>query len=208
MRGRIVHAGLQHTYGYLFSVIDTPFGRKRARWITTDLERGLGIEASLLGPAPKQGTLLANLTWLLGHIVFREEPRVLRRLQQHAQTVSKELVRYDYSRLDVVRVVEEAPLTPREAKLRIITDLVHLPHAPSKRDSESHLLIYALQSGERTAPRLITAFGVSQAFVESLTASVPSHGEVEIRLRFNAYHPALYGRTVMGRRFIAGPNQN
>src|SRR6185312_10106073 len=29
MRGRIVHAGLEHTYGYLFSLIETPFGYKR-----------------------------------------------------------------------------------------------------------------------------------------------------------------------------------
>ena len=27
MRGRFVQAGLQHTYGYLFSLIDTPYGR-------------------------------------------------------------------------------------------------------------------------------------------------------------------------------------
>src|SRR5262245_47126296 len=31
MPGRIVHAGLQHTYGYLFSLIETPYGFKRDR---------------------------------------------------------------------------------------------------------------------------------------------------------------------------------
>src|SRR5256885_4802858 len=39
MRGRIVHAGLQHSYGYLFSLIDTPYGAKRDRWVSTELER-------------------------------------------------------------------------------------------------------------------------------------------------------------------------
>src|SRR5262245_13206806 len=32
-RGRFVHAGLLHTYGYLFSLIETPYGAKRDRWV-------------------------------------------------------------------------------------------------------------------------------------------------------------------------------
>jgi hypothetical protein len=60
MRGRFVHAGLQHTYGYLFGLIDTPFGPKRNRWLTTDLEKGFAVDASLWGERPKQGTLLGK----------------------------------------------------------------------------------------------------------------------------------------------------
>src|SRR5437660_421137 len=71
MRGRFVHAGLQHTYGYLFSLIDTPYGAKRDRWLTTDLENGFGLDPTLLGDRPRKGTLLGNLTWFIGRIVFR-----------------------------------------------------------------------------------------------------------------------------------------
>jgi len=37
------HAGLQHTYGYLFSEIETPYGMKRDRWTETTLENALDI---------------------------------------------------------------------------------------------------------------------------------------------------------------------
>src|SRR5262245_4006145 len=57
VRGRVVHAGLQHTYGYLFSLIQTPYGFKRDRWTSTDLERGLGVDLTLLGERPAAGTL-------------------------------------------------------------------------------------------------------------------------------------------------------
>src|SRR5262249_2770464 len=80
MRSPVVHAGLQHTYGYLFSLIETPYGAKRDRWVTTDLETGFGLELSLLGEKPHDGTLLANLTWFLGRIVFRGRPASLPRL--------------------------------------------------------------------------------------------------------------------------------
>src|SRR5690242_5335072 len=60
LAGPIVHAGLQHTYGYLLSTISTPYGFKRDRWSNTALEQGFGLPADVLGPNPSQGTLLAN----------------------------------------------------------------------------------------------------------------------------------------------------
>src|SRR5262245_61263712 len=47
MRGRIVHAGLEHTYGYLFSLIETPYGAKRDRWTSVSMERGFGVDRTL-----------------------------------------------------------------------------------------------------------------------------------------------------------------
>ncbi|MGC3970942.1 MAG: hypothetical protein QM775_27505 [Pirellulales bacterium] len=41
MRGEVVHAGLLHTYGYLFSVIDTPYGAKTRSLGSTLHRRGL-----------------------------------------------------------------------------------------------------------------------------------------------------------------------
>src|SRR5436190_9017644 len=81
MRGRFVHAGLQHTYGYLFSLIETPYGYKRDRWVSEEWEIGFGMDRSLLAPEPRAGTLLANLTWFMGRIVFRDCPRLRRALE-------------------------------------------------------------------------------------------------------------------------------
>jgi hypothetical protein len=190
MAGRIVHAGLQHTYGYLFSVIETPYGFKRDRWITTDMEKGFGIDVSLLGERPKVGTLLANLAYFLGRIVLCFQPRRLRGLEGIASAVATELTRYDYSRLQTRRLV-------------LFTDMVPYVHPPRKPNAESTLLIYSVQRGLRARAQLLTAFPVTPAAVKEITAHVPTHGE--ICLRYNAYVRGLYGRTVIGQRYFADP---
>ncbi len=63
------HAGLLHTYGYLFSNLETPYGRKRARWLNPDLERALRLPPGTLGPRPPSGTLLGNLTVVLRQLL-------------------------------------------------------------------------------------------------------------------------------------------
>jgi hypothetical protein len=206
MTGRVVHAGLQHTYGYLFSLLDTPYGAKRDRWVSTELERGFGIDLSLLGDQPKQGTLLANLTWFLGQIIFRDRPRSLRRLEQNAATVAPELVGYDFARLPVCRIVEQAVLSGNSTKeVLLITDLVPFPYARPDLSVESTLLVYAVQNGARAPVKLITAFSVKPQVVREIKASVPPRGTVELRLRYNAYVSGLYGRTGLGRRYLAKP---
>ena len=44
---RIVHAGFEHTYGYIFSTLKTPYGYKRARWVRNEIETGFGGHISL-----------------------------------------------------------------------------------------------------------------------------------------------------------------
>jgi hypothetical protein len=198
-RGRVTHAGLQHTYGYLFSLIETPYGFKRDRWVSTDLERGLGIDLSLLGERPAAGTLLANATWLLGRVAFRGRPDALARLTREARAVAPELVAYDFARLSVCRIEECVPLpgkSRRAAALR--TDLVRLPLAPDG----DRLLVYSVQIGARGLPRLITAFPVGVALAADLAASARPGGETPICLQYNAYVPRLYGATVPGRRSL------
>ena len=41
---KVVHAGTEHTYGYLFSLLKTPFGYKRARWVAPDFNDGFGLK--------------------------------------------------------------------------------------------------------------------------------------------------------------------
>jgi hypothetical protein len=199
VRSRVVHAGLQHTYGYLFSLIQTPFGFKRDRWTTTDLERGLGIDLSLLGERPAAGTLLANATWLLGQVAFRGQHAVLDRLAGEAAAVAPALVAYDYSALSVCRIEERAtpPGTIRR-EVRLVTDLVTLPRAPD----DDRLLVYSAQAGARAPLRLVTAFPVRPGVAEELRASAVPGGPAEVRLRYNAYVPGLQGQTLPGRRAL------
>lgn len=210
MRGRVVHAGLQHTYGYLFSLIETPFGAKRDRWLSTDMERGLGIERSLLSYRPRAGTLLANATWLMGHIAFRDVPVLLRKLTKLSRAVAPELQNFDFTQLAPARLVETVNgVGPRRRQVRLITDLLPYPHARSERRQENSLLIYSVQTGGSVTRKLITAFPVSQQVVTELQASAATSGVAPTRPRYNAYVPGFGGKTRNGvRRFYGPTNQN
>lgn len=201
MRGRVIHAGLQHTYGYLFSLIDTPYGAKRDRWVSTDLERGFGLELSLLGDRPRQGTLLANLTWFLAQIVYRGQAPVPRRLRQDVRAVAPALVDYDYTHLPLGRVEEEVTVVAGNTRrtVAIFTDLIPFPKPPADPGAESTLLSYSVQTGVRSSLKLITAFPVRPQVATELW-SAASEGRARVRLRYNAYVPGLFGRTVPGRR--------
>jgi hypothetical protein len=204
MRGRIVHAGLQHTYGYLFSLIDTPYGAKRDRWLSTDMERGLGIDLSLLGDRPNSGTLLANLTWFVGQIVFRDRPRLRQRFEATTAAVAPSLLRYDYARLDVCRIMEQVVLPSKPAReVSLVTDLLRYPHPPVDSTQDDTLLLYSIQQGN-SALKLITAFPVRPATVRELRASVRP-GKVQVRPRYNAYVHGFPTTALPGHRFFAAP---
>jgi hypothetical protein len=207
MRGRIVHAGLQHTYGYLFSLIDTPYGAKRDRWVSTELERGFGLDLSLLGDRPRAGTLLANLTWFLGQIAYRGRPRCLRQLQGNAPAVAPALLDNDFARVPVSRIEEQAIRTGKTSwPVWLFTDLVPFPNPPADPGAENALLIYSVQTGARSPLKLITAFPIRPDVARQLQAAVPTRGHAEVRLRYNAYVPGLFGRTVTGwRRLVPLP---
>lgn len=204
MRGRVVHAGLQHTYGYLFSLIQTPYGFKRDRWVSTDLERGLGIDLTLLGERPRAGTLLANATWLLGRIAFRGRFDALPPLVKEVRAVAPELAAYDTHRLSVERIEERVTLARKHQREVILrTDLVRLPLAPDG----DRLLVYSVQAGGRALPRLITAFPVTPTLAADLVAAARPGGEAPIRLQYNAHVPGLAGATVPGWRGLVAANQ-
>ncbi len=190
-----VHAGLEHTYGYLFSVLRTPYGFKRARWVRGELERGFGLPRGLLGPAPRQGTLLANATYLLGRLAFRGEPAELRRLEEGRRAAAPALRALDFARLDVRRLEEEVALGERRVLLR--TDLVAFP---STGTANSRLLVYSVRD-ERGA-RLITAFPVAESFASRLLAPAEL-GDTPVSSRYNAYVPGLTGAARPGKRRLA-----
>jgi hypothetical protein len=93
----------------------------------------------------------------------------------------------------------------RRRAVSIFTDLLAFPHPPA--NAENTLLIYSLQTGHRSPARLVTAFPVHAEMVRKILADVPSRGKVPVRLRYNAYVPGLFGRTVSGRRYFAPPDR-
>jgi len=182
------HAGLQHTYGYLFSEIQTPYGMKRDRWTETGLERALDLPEDTLGPQPQHGTLLGNVTWLAGTIAFRQHPAARDRLNAWlTHKVAAELVAADFAQLPQQRLVETVsdPLTNRRWQLQ--TDLVCL------KGPRQWLLVYSLHS--RTAGRqqhqLITLFPVTNANRRELIDRAGTPRRSDIRLRFNAWLPRM-----------------
>ena len=208
MRGRAVHAGLLHTYGYLFSSIKTPYGLKRDRWLSQSLEQGLGLEESLLSDRPHSGTLLGNVTWLFGKIAFREHSAALRRLESCGASVAAELRSRDFTSKKNLRIIEEArPQGGTGARrrtpsgvVRLITDLVPYRHKPTNPTADDTLLVYSLQIG-RTAPQLITGFPIQQAAARALRESVDEPSPVEIRPRYNAAVPG-FASPRPGRRYV------
>jgi len=204
MHGRNVHAGLLHTYGYLFSLIDTPYGAKRDRWILEHLENGFGLSPKLLSDTPAEGTLLANVTWFFGQFAFRDDATRLRRLRQAVSHAAGELVEYDFTAPPVRRIVEVVRTPTTGRAVRIFTDLVAFPHPPKSSAADHTLLVYSLQNGVRSPSKLITGFSLRQEAVDELLGAIPRHGSAEVRLRYNAYLSGLYARTLRGRRRLAG----
>jgi hypothetical protein len=201
MRGPDAPAGLQHTYGYLFSLIDTPYGAKRERWLSTDLERGFGIDESLLSDNPRAGTLLANATWLAGQIAFRSEARQCRRLQAQAAAAAPELTAYDFALHGARRIVEEAMLPGPGRLVQMITDLVPFPSV-RRAARDDTLLVYSARTGAAGPLRLVTMFPVGAQTVRALEDSLPARGRVAVRPRYNAYIRGWPDGEVMGRRFL------
>ena len=178
------HAGLTHTYGYLFSLLKTRYGFKRERWTSGVIARGLGLPAHLISPNPQSGTLLLNVTWLLTRIAFS---RSQQRSFFKETLVPSELATLDFKRLKIQRLEEKIPVT-RSRKLRnrvtsIFSDLVTFPK-PQKENSV--LLIYSYRFGNEQ--KLISCFPISATACEEIL-NQPFGSSVRIRPRYNAHIP-------------------
>lgn len=202
MEGLTVHAGLQHTYGYLLSTIVTPFGYKRDRWLSPRLEQGFGLPPDVLGPAPSQGTLLANATVFAGSIAFRGNSNATKALRKVSSFAATAIRKMNFARVDHTRITESVSLRDslgRFRSVRIQTDLIPFPHAVAG-GADNWLLVYACHDSSQPGPRLITLFTISPTFAAELTDPVRFGPAVEIRTRFNAYVAGISGKTLIGRR--------
>ncbi len=195
------HAGLQHTYGYLLSLIETPFGFKRDRWITTTIEDGFGLPANSLQAFPTRGTLLVNLTAFLSQLSLADQNRL--------KTIGAvaNFDRVEFSQIRGQRIVEQANFRDRlnaPQRIEIRTDIIPFLH--TGRDAQS-LLVYSLRRNSRPA-KLITTFPIGTAAAAELLDRSRFGGKQPIRLRFNAYLEGFPPAGTIGKRLHAelGPS--
>ena len=193
---RTPHAGLQHTYGYLFSTIETEYGFKRDRWVKSSIGLAVGFDSTVLGPHPDQGTLLANATWLSGQIAFRGHRERLRRLRSFlSKKFHGELSKFDVTRFKHVRLLETARTSWRK-KTRswtLQTDIIESTMRPGRM-----LLVYSIVDNDKQTHELITLFPTTSDTRDALVDRAGTRKRSDIRIRYNAYVPALKGRVLSG----------
>jgi hypothetical protein len=171
-----VHAGIIHTYGYLFSTIETPYGYKRKRWIEPTLNTGFTLTSQALSPFTIEGGMLSNITFFAGKLVFKSNER---QTQLAAlKNVANEVFTYDYSKLTKFRLEEETE------KYVLVTTFVEIP---TKNDENYYLLIYSTVNKQTREEKLITAFPVNRETFQKTTAPSELGDNKKITLRYNAY---------------------
>ncbi len=178
---RYSHAGLEHTFGYLFSTLQTAFGFKRARWIGTDIEVGFGLPVGMMSPFPSEGTLFSNVTYLAAHIAFRDKPELIAIAENNSYAVSAEVKALAKSKF-TIRRLEESVEQPLAAKIH--TDIVTFPNAPATQ-SNQFWLVYSIDN------HLITAFPVGKSFVDGVFDLSLQGSGVVIQTKYNAYIPGI-----------------
>ena len=187
--GRLSHAGMEHTYGYLFSLLKTQFGFKRARWVREDIESGLGLPRGFIGPDPAEGTLLSNVTCLAGGIALKDDPAASTLL---GKAVCPGILRkYAAARIPRFRLVETVVLTGNR-KVSLRTDLV--PFIKTAADGNSHLLIYSVYDSILGQASIITAFPVDAAFARRTLDSNGLGVGKPVQTRYNAWVEGLSGK--------------
>lgn len=186
-RGRVAHAGVEHTYGYLFSLLPTKFGFKRARWVRSDIEDGLGLPRGLAGPAPSEGTLLSNVTCLAGAVALGDNPAassLLSSVRPHCAAALRSYVPPSRARLtETVRL-------PGGRTISLRTDFVPFS---AERGGNAYLLVYSVLDSAAGQARLVTAFPVNSGFVKSALSPVGLGSGKPVQTRYNAYVEGFTG---------------
>lgn len=197
------HAGLTHTYGYLMSNLQTPFGFKRARYVNGELESGFGLPEGTLSGLPSRGTLLSNLTNFAGMIAFRDHPE----LQQYLKTEVPEIANFEFHKLNSQRLIEIVENERYTLELR--TDIVPFTENNTKGKNAA-LLVYSVDfhaRGQKSQPRLITVFPVEKNFASGIFSPAGMGDQVAIKLKYNAALPVtIPAEQMIGKRFIANEN--
>ena len=197
---RTAHAGMEHTYGYLFSTLQTAYGYKRARWVQGELEAGFGLPHGVLSPdAPKtKGTLLENVTYFAGNIAFRTEPATtLKTVHRLRFNVSKEIREFDFNKLKGTRLQEEI----QNPNVVLRTDLVPFTRSDTSNPTgDQYILVYSVVVNGTA--KLITAFPVGQSMFDSVVNPANLGDGKPIITRYNAFIDGVSGKTFNGTRKV------
>ena len=191
-----VHAGITHTYGYLFSRLITPYGFKRKRWITPTLNYAFDLPELSLSASTRSGSLLSNLTYFAGKLSFRNKEQLDQ--LENLQNVSTEIKAIDYKLIKKNRVVEKIT---KPSALDIVTTLVPLVRKMAGEEND-YLLIYTLEDPKTRHGELITAFPIKLEAYFKIMSPEGMGEDKEITLRYNAYKDGFAPARLKGSRSI------
>ena len=199
----VVKAGFEHTYGYLFSTLQTPYGYKRQRWLSGEIERAFKLPQYTFGPMPTDNsTLFSNVTYFAGKIAFRFSPINLKQLEMSKENVSESVLSFPYAQLKIERVVETIMAPMRNGQMRqvqLITDYVPFLIKNSEIPN-AVLLIYTVVDNANNEMKLISMFPISQ---QSLTSALNKNNfgqNKSMTTRNNAYVEGVTGEVFKGER--------
>jgi len=188
-RGKIVHAGMEHAYGYLFSLLPTKFGFKRARWVRDDIEAGLGFARGAMGPSPAEGTLLANITCVAGAAAFSDDAAAAAKLAKASYACGS--AARGWKAPGHFRLTETVSLS-RKRSVALRTDF--LPFGSVTSGGNAYLLVYSVKDTSRPHAVLVTAFPVAEGFVKNaLNPEYLGEGK-QVQTRYNASVEGFEGK--------------
>ena len=180
---KIVHAGITHTYGYLFSVLNTPYGYKRRRWVDPTLNYAFALSGNSLSPETMEGGLLSNVTYFAGMLSFKEE--ATRDALKNLKNVSSEVLNFDFSKLNKDVVEEE--ITSNPAGIEVLrTTLVKFAFKREEEEND-YWLIYTIYTPKTHKENLITAFPIKKEAYKKITDEESLGPNRPIQVRYNAY---------------------
>lgn len=195
-----VHAGITHTYGYLFSRLITPYGFKRKRWCAPTLNYAFDFKNNSLSPVPEAGSLLSNLTYFAGKLSLRNKDQ-LQNLDK-LQNVSDEIRGFKYNKIKRVVLVEKVN-KPKE--MSILTTLVELPKK-LKSEENDYLLVYTLEDPITQKGELITAFPIKKDAYLKIVATEGLGENKDITLRYNVFKEGFGPERLKGSRELIEKN--
>lgn len=193
VNAQVTNSGLLHTYGYLLSHIDTPYGKKRDRYTSGQMSRGFGMKSEDLSDSPRSSGLLNNLTYFAAHLAFEN----LEQLDQMDENlhVADEIKLFDYSKVQRTTITEEVLNLAKPTKIKTV--LIKFMDEAS-RDNLISLLIYLQEDTVSGEEKLLTVFPMSHQNVIDLLAESTMRSKLNqtpFRLRYNAYHPLINSLT-------------
>lgn len=193
-----VHAGIMHTYGYLFSSLITPYGFKRTRWTKPTLNKGFGLNNLSLSPFAIEGTLLSNITYFAGKLAFKniENIKNLDKLSH----VSNEIKNYNYQSLNRI-VLDENIKSPKNIQKILRSTLVKFITKPNGEEND-YLLIYSFEDLKNREEKLITAFPIKTDAYLKIVDAMALGTDRPIIVRYNAYIGTTQDDRLSGKRLI------